>query len=86
MVTATIFTSYGGFLAAIGLIFMPNLGILSSLSSGGGLHYAMGLFFLCWTIFTGVLFLGALRTNMSLGITMIVLLARHLASIDRPGY
>ena len=59
MVTATIFTSYGGFLAAIGLIFMPNLGILSSLSSGGGLHYAMGLFFLCWTIFTGVLVLGS---------------------------
>jgi succinate-acetate transporter protein len=78
MVTATIFTSYGGFLAAVGLIFMPNLGILSSLSGSGGLHYAMGLFFLCWTIFTGILFLGALRTNASLGITMIVLFAAYL--------
>ena len=78
MVTATIFTSYGGFLAALGLTFMPNLGILSALSSGGSMHYVMGLFFLCWTIFTGILVLGALRTNASLGITMIVLFAAYL--------
>jgi uncharacterized protein len=78
MVTATIFTSYGGFLAALGLTFMPNLGILSALTAGGDLHYALGLFFLCWTIYTGVLFIGALRTNMSLGVTMIVLFAAYL--------
>ncbi|GAC1523120.1 MAG: hypothetical protein NVS3B14_23520 [Ktedonobacteraceae bacterium] len=78
MVTATTFTSYGGFLAALGLTFMPNLGILRALSDGGELHYALGLFFLCWTIFTGVLFLGALRMNASLAVTMIVLLATYL--------
>jgi succinate-acetate transporter protein len=78
MVTATIFTSYGGFLAALGLTFMPNLGILSSLSAGGSLHYLIGLFFLCWTIFTGVLFLGALRTNVSLTASTVVLFVAYL--------
>ncbi len=70
--------SYGGFLAALGLTFMPNLGILSALTGGGDLHYALGLFFLCWTIYTGVLFIGALRVNGSLAVTMIVLFAAYL--------
>ncbi len=79
MVPATIFTSYGGFLAALGLTFMPNLGILSALTSGGVLHRALGLFFLCWAIYTAVLFLGALRTaNLSLAVTMLVMLAAYV--------
>lgn len=78
MVAATIFTSYGGFLVALGLTFLPNLGVLSALTASGSLHYTMGLFFLVWTIFNGVLFVGALRTNFSLGLTMIVLFAAYL--------
>jgi succinate-acetate transporter protein len=38
----------------------------------------MGLLFLCWTIFTGVLLLGAIRTNISLTCTMAVLFAAYL--------
>lgn len=78
MVTATIFTSYGGFLAAIGLIFMPNFGILTALASSGDMNFAIGLFFLCWTIFTGILFFGTLRSNAALMGTMALLFATYL--------
>jgi succinate-acetate transporter protein len=64
MITATLFTGYGGFLAALGLLFMTT--IFAVLVSTGTLHLALGLIFLCWTIFTGVMFLGTLRTNGSL--------------------
>jgi succinate-acetate transporter protein len=78
MVTATIFTAYGGFLAILGMIFLPSFGILGVLTRSGELRPAMGLLFLCWTIFTGVLVLGAIRTNVSLTCTMIVLFAAYL--------
>jgi uncharacterized protein len=78
MVHATIFTSYGGFLAMIGVVFLPNFGIVSALTSSGELHYVLGLFFLCWTIFTAVLILGALRTSVSMTATMAVLFAAYL--------
>ena len=78
MVSATIFASYGGFLAAIGLIFMPGVGILSFLLASGEMNFAMGLFFLCWTIFTAILFIGTLRLNMLLAITMLILFAAYL--------
>jgi uncharacterized protein len=78
MVSATIFTSYGGFLTAIGLVFLPNLGILGFLLASGELNFAMGLFFLCWTIFTGILFIGTLRLNMLLSLTMLVLFVAYL--------
>ncbi len=78
MVHATVFTSYGGFLAALGVIFMPNFGIIGALTGSGELHYVMGLVFLCWTIFTGVLVLGALRTSMFLTATTVVLFVAYL--------
>lgn len=78
MVNATIFTSYGGFLAALGIVFMPNFNILGALTSSGDLHYVLGLFFLCWTIYTAVLFLGALRTSASMAVIMVVMFAAYL--------
>lgn len=78
MVHATVFTSYGGFLAALGVIFLPNFGIIGALTGSGELHYALGLAFLCWTIYTGVLILGALRTSMFMTATMVVLFAAFL--------
>lgn len=78
MVHATVFTSYGGFLAALGVIFMPNSGIIGALTGSGELHYALGLVFLCWTIFTGVLVLGALRTSLFMTVTVAVLFAAYL--------
>ena len=78
MISATIFTAYGGFLAAIGLIFMPNLGILGILLGSGNFNFAMGLFFLCWTIFSAILFVGALKANISLATTMGILTIAYL--------
>jgi succinate-acetate transporter protein len=77
-VAATIFSSYGGFLVAFGVVFLPSFGILSALSRASILHPALGLFFLCWTIFTGVLFLGALRTNVALLIVLALLFLAYL--------
>jgi succinate-acetate transporter protein len=54
-VAATVFSSYGGFLAAIGLVLLLGLIV------GGIIHLALGLFFLAWTIFLGVIMLAALR-------------------------
>jgi len=60
-IAATVFASYGGFLAALGLVFMPGINITGLL--GGASHLALGLFFLCWTILSAVLLVGSIRTN-----------------------
>jgi len=78
MLSATLFTSYGGILAAIGLIFMPIFGILSFLLRGSGMNFTMGLLFLCWTIFNAILFVGTLRLNTFLAATMFILLVAYL--------
>ena len=78
MLSATIFTSYGGFLAVIGMIFIPNFGILGFLLASRDMNFAMGLLFLCWTIFSAILFIGTLRLNMLLAATMFILLLAYL--------
>jgi hypothetical protein len=60
-IAATVFASYGGFLAALGLVFLPGINISGLL--GGATHLALGLFFLCWTILTAVLLVGSMRMN-----------------------
>ena len=64
LMTATLFTAYGGFLTILGLIFMPNFGIAGPL--GGNLSLLLGLLFLCWTIVAGILCIGTLEANPSL--------------------
>jgi len=76
--TATLFSSYGGFLLAFGVIFIPGFGIFNALKSASVLHPALGLFFLCWTIFTGILFIGSLRTNAALLLTLALLFLAYL--------
>ena len=66
VVVATIFSAYGGFLAAFGVIFIPGFGILDLLNQTFSVHPVLGLFFLCWTIGSAVLFLSAFRTNVAL--------------------
>ncbi|HEU0001482.1 MAG TPA: acetate uptake transporter [Ktedonobacteraceae bacterium] len=76
---ATLFSSYGGFLVAFGIIFMPGSSISSALNiSTVDFHQAIGLLFLCWTIFTGVLFIGSLRSSGALALTMILLFIAFL--------
>jgi succinate-acetate transporter protein len=64
MITATLFTGYGAFLSAIGLIFMSAL--FGTLIATGTLHVTMGLIFLAWTIFNGIVWVGTFRTNAAL--------------------
>lgn len=71
-IAATIFSSYGGFLVAFGVLFLPNFGLASTLSATG-LHSALGLLFLCWTIFTAVLFLGSFRTSVAMLLVLALL-------------
>jgi succinate-acetate transporter protein len=75
---ATIFSAYGGFLMALGVLFLPGFGILAILFATGIYPAALGLFFLCWTIFTGVLLLAALRTNMALVLVLALLFVGYL--------
>jgi len=77
-IAATIFSSYGGFLAAFGVVFLPAFGIFQALNSAAILHPALGLFFLCWTIFSALLFLGSLRTNIALLIVLGLMFLSYL--------
>ena len=61
---ATAFCSYGGFWLAFGLVLLPPTGIAVGL--GKDLFTAVGVFLLGWAIFTGMMFLGTLRTNLAL--------------------
>src|SRR5947209_135439 len=61
---ATAFCSYGGFWLAVGFTLLPGSAIAAALGSGIGT--ALGVFFLGWTIFTGMMFLGTLRSNLAL--------------------
>lgn len=70
MFTATLFTAYGGILALLGVMFVSSNIVPAA---GGDIHLLMALIFLCWTIFLGVLCLGALRTNAALATTMVLL-------------
>ncbi|SRR5579884_314442 len=78
MMLATIFSSYGGFLVALGAIFIPFLGFFTIAGIAGLLSPILGLFFLCWTIFTAILVVGSLRTNIALIATLVLLFLSYL--------
>ncbi len=71
-IAATVFSSYGGFLTAIGIV------LLLGLTLGGLIHLALGLFFLCWTIFLGILLLASLRGEHFLTPTLSLLFVSFL--------
>jgi succinate-acetate transporter protein len=67
LMAATLFSIYGGFLVALGVLFLPTWGLVTLLSLDPvAFHHAVGLLFFCWLISIGVLLLGALKTNMAL--------------------
>ncbi len=63
---ATAFTSYGAFWLSFGAIFVPGFGILDALVKSNALHSALGIYLLGWTVFTAIMFLGTLRSNVAL--------------------
>jgi succinate-acetate transporter protein len=62
---ATAFCSYAGFWLAFAVIFTPTFNIIPAYVVGKDFGTALGYFLLGWTIFTGILFLCALRTNIA---------------------
>jgi len=62
---ATAFTSYGAFWIAVGFSLMPLFSGKSVVELAGG-STALGVFFLGWTIFTALMFLGTFKLNGAL--------------------
>jgi succinate-acetate transporter protein len=61
---ATAFTSDGAFWLSFAAIFIPGTGILAGIAPV--VHQALGVYLLGWTIFTGLMFVGTLRSNIAL--------------------
>jgi succinate-acetate transporter protein len=60
----TVFASYGGFLATLGVFFLPASGLLGFFGGNTlALNHALGVLFLCWTISIGVFLLASARGN-----------------------
>lgn len=74
-VTGTIFAAYGGFLATLGLFFLPASGLVNYFGIDLlALNHALGLLFLCWTVSLGVLLLGSMRANNMMLMAVLALL------------
>lgn len=86
---ATAFCSYGGFWLAVGIVLLPPTGIAAALVKEGDLGTALGVFVLGWTIFTGMMFLGTLRSNLALiavfGFLFLTFLALTIGYLNTPG-
>ena len=81
---ATAFCSYGGFWLAVAFTLAPifggkNLVDLASAGAAADAARGVGLFLLGWTIFTGLMFLGTLRSNLALMAVFFFLFLTFLA-------
>ena len=76
---ATLFSAYGGFLIVLGALFLPLFGLTGSFGTNiPAFYHALGFLFLCWTICSGILLLGALRTNIVLALMLACLFLCYL--------
>ena len=76
---ATAFSSYGAFWLAFGAILVPGTGIAAAFKTAADLNTGIALFLLGWTIFTGIMFLGTLKSNGALIAVFGVLFLTFLA-------
>lgn len=67
---ATAFTSYGGFWLSFAAILIPGTGILDALTgkdaNAGDLDNLLGFYLATWFIFTFIMFIASLRSNIGL--------------------
>jgi succinate-acetate transporter protein len=73
---ATAFSSYGAFWLSLAAVFIPGFGIASTLHDA---LPAVGVVLLGWTIFTGIMTLGAIRINGALSGVFVALFLAFLA-------
>ncbi|CAG8618130.1 10689_t:CDS:2 [Paraglomus brasilianum] len=79
---ATVFASYGGFWISFGFISLPASGILQAFEGDPQmLNNALGMFLVGWTIFTTLMVICALRTNVVL-ITAFIMLDLTYIMLD----
>ncbi|HLH63386.1 MAG TPA: acetate uptake transporter [Ktedonobacteraceae bacterium] len=81
---ATAFCSYGGFWLAVAFTLAPLFGgkslvVLTGATSSADISAGVGIFLLGWTIFTGLMFLGTLRSNLALIAVFFFLFLTFLA-------
>jgi succinate-acetate transporter protein len=86
---ATAFCSYAGFWLAFGVVLLPPSGLAAALIKEATLAQALGAFLLGWTIFTLLMFLGTLRSNLALmavfGVLFLTLLALTIGELVDAG-
>src|SRR5262249_48606592 len=71
---ATAFSSYGAFWLSFAALFLPGLGAAGAIASS----QALGVYFLGWTIFTGLMMLGSLRTTGATAAVFVLLFLTFL--------
>lgn len=70
---ATAFTSYGGFWMSWAFIATPSTGALAGYKSPEDVNKALGLFLAVWTLFSWMMCIASLKTNMALVAVFLVL-------------
>lgn len=78
--TGTVFSSYSALWLSFGFIVFPATGILAALVKEGTLYTGLGLYLLAWTIFTALILICVLRTNVVL-IAIFVVVTLTLLSL-----
>jgi succinate-acetate transporter protein len=73
---ATVFSSYGAFWISLAFSLLPLFGGKSLAGLAGAT--AVGVYLLGWTIFTGYMFLGSLRTTGALAAIFVLLFLAFL--------
>ncbi len=78
--TGTVFTSYSALWLSFGFILLPGTGIFAVMIRENMVAPALGSYLLAWTIYTALLTICVLRTNVVL-LTLLVLLVLTLGSL-----
>lgn len=76
---ATLFSAYGGFLVAFGVLLLPTIGLITPFGADiRAFHHTLGLLFICWAICCAVLFAASFRTNFVLMTVLGILCLAYL--------
>jgi succinate-acetate transporter protein len=78
--TGTVFTSYSALWLSFGFILLPGTGVFAALVGEKMVAPALGYYLLAWTIYTALLTICVLRTNVAL-LSLLVLLVLTLLSL-----
>ena len=78
--TGTVFTSYSALWLSFGFILLPGTGIFAALVGEKMVAPGLGSYLLAWTIYTALLTICVLRTNVAL-VSLLVLLVLTLLSL-----